>query len=610
MAGARTSRVLVVLAVLFGWMVALAPAAWAHAELVATTPGNGEHLAQGPAEVTLKFSEHVTLVHDGISVQDGSGHKVNKESPQGSGDTVRVPLPRGLKDGVYTVDWRVVSADSHPIHGAFVFSVGDAAAAPLTGPTQSAGADTIVTGAFWVFRWGGYAALALLVGGVFFRVVCWPAGRADGRARRIVRAGWIASLVSAVGALLLQGPNSAGSSIVRVVDPSLLWATVRTDFGVAVLLRLVLLAVLAVALRWLFVADPAFGSAPRRVDVTAGGGLANWQAVVVTVACLAFIATWSWSGHAHVGDQAVLAVVADIAHLSAMSVWVGGLVLLTACVLPQSRVVLGDAAAVLPRFSLAAMTAVGVLVATGTYQAWREVRSVSALAGTEYGKLLIFKLAAFGVLMALAAMSRSVVQRRYVVPVARAAAAQASARQRDAERVSKKHLRAQQEAEREALGALRQSVRLEAGIVLGVLALTSALVATPPGQVAGAFEAAPSNAQQQGQAIPFSTTLKLPGADAGSVQVDFQPARVGANRLVISVYDKNGVLHDPKDVTVELTLPSRNLGPLPVSLEHLATGQYTGRSVTIPSSGKWHIKVTVRVSEFDAVNAETDIPVA
>jgi copper transport protein len=258
------------------------------------------------------------------------------------------------------------------------------------------------------------------------------------------------------------------------------------------------------------------------------------------------------------------------------------------------------------------MSAVGVLVCTGTYQAWREVRSVSALAGTEYGKLLIFKLAAFGVLMALAAMSRSVVQRRYVVPVARAAAAQAPTRPRDgrtAERVSKKQLRAQEAAEREALGALRQSVRLEAGVVLGVLALTAALVATPPGQVAGAFEAAPSTAQQQGQAVPFSSRVPLSVKGSGSVQVDLRPARVGTNQLIVATYDKNAVLHNVRGVTGELTLPDRGIGPLPVTFQNLAPGQYQAGTVTLPQSGRWHLTVSVRVSEFDEATAEVDIPV-
>ncbi|HEY9388766.1 MAG TPA: copper resistance protein CopC [Mycobacteriales bacterium] len=664
MARTRIPPVLVVLAAVFGWFLAFAPAAYAHAELEATTPTNGQHLAAAPQQVTMRFSERVNLIRNGIQVLDRSGQRRNKADPRTDGGTVVIPLDSGLTDGVYTVNWRVVSADSHPINGAFVFSVGTATAAPLTGPAESSGAAGAVAGAFWVFRWGAYTGLALLVGGVFFRVVCWPAARRDRRARRIVWGGWIASLVSAVGSLLLQGPNSAGSSLGNAFSPSLLGSTVGTDFGVAVLVRIGLLVVAGLALRWLFAAGtddvtatrpavassgsaksgraaqakntkpakatkatraakagkPAAGTVSAdatsagsaedsdRTEVAAGR-IGRGQLGALTALAVLLVGTWSWTGHAHVGDQVPLAVLADVVHLSAMSVWVGGLVLLIACVLPRQRAVLSEAARALPRFSLSALVAVALLVSTGTYAAWREVRSLSALSGTEYGKLLIFKLAAFGVLMALAVMSRSTVQRRYVVPVTRAAAAQAPPRPGPAGGVSRKAQREQEEQERSALGALRQSVRLEAGIVAGVLAVTALLVATPPGQVAGAFAAAPT-AGQAPSGLPFARKIPITGVAGVSVQVNLQPARTGDNTLVLKIVNDDGTLHDVRDITAEFTLPEQNLGPLPVKLERFGVAQYTTRAVTLPSPGNWHLKVGVRVSEFDQESVSVDIPVA
>lgn len=649
MARTRIPPVLVVLAAVFGWFLAFAPAAYAHAELEATTPTNGQHLAATPQQVTMRFSERVNLIRNGIQVLDRSGQRRNKADPRTDGGTVVIPLDSGLTDGVYTVNWRVVSADSHPINGAFVFSVGTATAAPLTGPAESSGAAGAVAGAFWVFRWGAYAGLALLVGGVFFRVVCWPAGRRDRRARRIVWGGWIASLVSAVGSLLLQGPNSAGSSLGNAFDLSLLGSTVGTDFGVAVLVRIGLLVVAGLALRWLFAAGTDDVTATRPAAASAGsarsgsasqaknmkpakntkaakagkpatasasiaedsdGRIGRGQLGGLTALAVLLVGTWSWTGHAHVGDQVPLAVLADVVHLSAMSVWVGGLVLLIACVLPRQRAVLSEAARALPRFSLSALVAVALLVSTGTYAAWREVRSLSALSGTEYGKLLIFKLAAFGVLMALAVMSRSTVQRRYVVPVTRVAAAQAPPRQGPTGSVSRKVQREQEEQERTALGALRQSVRLEAGIVAGVLAVTALLVATPPGQVAGAFTAAPTAAQAV-SGLPFAKRVPISGVKGVSVQVNLEPARTGDNTLVLKILnDKDGTLHDVLGITAEFTLPEQNLGPLPVKLERFGVAQYTTRAVTLPSAGNWRLTVGVRVSEFDQESVSVDIPVA
>ncbi|HEY9475014.1 MAG TPA: copper resistance CopC family protein, partial [Mycobacteriales bacterium] len=156
--------------------MAFAPAAYAHAELEATTPNNGQHLATAPQQVTMRFSERVNLIRNGVQVLDRDGQRRNKSEPRTDGGTVVIPLDSGITDGVYTVNWRVVSADSHPINGAFVFSVGTATAAALTGPAENSGVTGPVAVAFWLFRWAAYAGLALLVGGAFFRVVCWPAG--------------------------------------------------------------------------------------------------------------------------------------------------------------------------------------------------------------------------------------------------------------------------------------------------------------------------------------------------------------------------------------------------------------------------------------------------
>src|SRR5216117_1424988 len=95
--------------------------AWAHAELVETNPGNGAHLDSAPRQVMLRFSESVNPVRGGFSLLDGNGKTIAAPQAHGvAGDAARITmaLPTSLRDGVYVVNWRVVSADSHPVHGA------------------------------------------------------------------------------------------------------------------------------------------------------------------------------------------------------------------------------------------------------------------------------------------------------------------------------------------------------------------------------------------------------------------------------------------------------------------------------------------------------------
>jgi len=88
--------------------------------------------------------------------------------------------------------------------------------------------------------------------------------------------------------------------------------------------------------------------------------------------------TFALAGHAATGGQVPFTTLSDVLHVGAMAGWLGGLALLVGCL--TGRV--GPLAAVLPRFSRFAFGAVSVLVITGTYQAWRNVGSWSALPDT------------------------------------------------------------------------------------------------------------------------------------------------------------------------------------------------------------------------------------
>lgn len=97
----------------------------AHATLESTSPAAGSVLQGAPDQITLTFTEAIDSIPDGIRVVAGDGHSVVAAKPnQGLGDhTLTVGLP-ALDDGTYVVAWKAISVDSHPITGAFTFSVG------------------------------------------------------------------------------------------------------------------------------------------------------------------------------------------------------------------------------------------------------------------------------------------------------------------------------------------------------------------------------------------------------------------------------------------------------------------------------------------------------
>ena len=108
-------------------LIALASAApaGAHAVLVETQPGNGTVLETWPDRVLLRFNEPVDASLGALRVYDSDAERVDSgRTSRPDAQTVAIELGnRPLARGTYTVAWRIVSADSHPLHGAFVFSV-------------------------------------------------------------------------------------------------------------------------------------------------------------------------------------------------------------------------------------------------------------------------------------------------------------------------------------------------------------------------------------------------------------------------------------------------------------------------------------------------------
>src|SRR5436305_6146099 len=99
----------------------------AHAALIATVPGQGAVVATMPATVSLTFSEAVVVAPSGVRVFGPDGAEVDDghATHLGSAPTVGVQVVSDTsQQGTYTVSWRVLSADSHPVAGAFTFSVG------------------------------------------------------------------------------------------------------------------------------------------------------------------------------------------------------------------------------------------------------------------------------------------------------------------------------------------------------------------------------------------------------------------------------------------------------------------------------------------------------
>jgi copper transport protein len=612
-------RLLAVVALALTIVVVLAAPASAHATLLTTDPLAGGQYDKTPAAVTLRFNEPVEANLGGIRVFNDTQTRVvtgPPTHPGGAGSTVAVSLPK-LENGTYVVTWRVISADSHPVEGAFTFQVGPKAtlnkknAQNLTAQLlASTGGSTSVGVVYGIDRAALYASIALLIGGVVFLVAVWPRGRDDRRAGRIVWAGWIGTVVTTLLGIALEGVYAAGLPLSKMFDPTVLRDVLDTRYGRVALARLALLALAYPLVRMVVGRRPA---AERSLGL-------GWI-VGATLVGIGIALTPGLAGHASTGIQTGLAIPADAVHVASMACWLGGLVVLVAAMLPRADA--DELRVVLPRYSALALGAIIAVIVSGSYQAWRQVGSLDALKTTDYGRLLIAKLVVFAALVVAAAFSREIVNRRFraypddddldavdpvegavpdAVPVgaavgagsggsglpvgpARAGGSANGAADGSAGLPDEDDDDWDDAAiDEEEIRRLRRSVWIEVGIAVVVLAITAMLVNAAPARSA--------------TTQPVSLTLK---SEKLWVYVDIAPGVGGPNDIHVTALPTGGGLTTVQDMQVQLVKPGADLPPFTVPLQKLGNGHYYAPLYDIPYPGDWQMVVRVQVSATDEV---------
>ncbi|CAM4084045.1 copper resistance CopC family protein [Janibacter anophelis] len=143
---ARLVTAILALAALLAALVVTAPPASAHARLEASSPKDGSTLTATPPEIMLRFNEEVQDGLNQVSVKSGSTD-VTDGDLEIDGNTVYQPIKARLDAGDYTVSYKVVSADGHPISGTLNFTYAppegdDGAGTPSTSATASEGSTS------------------------------------------------------------------------------------------------------------------------------------------------------------------------------------------------------------------------------------------------------------------------------------------------------------------------------------------------------------------------------------------------------------------------------------------------------------------------------------
>jgi copper transport protein len=350
--------------------------ALAHADLVSTEPAYGDAVPSGAGRALLRFNYPVEL--SGAIVELSGRTAVVGEPAYAQPDhkAVAVPFSR-LEPGGHVLTWFLVARDGHVMGGELAFSVtGGAGAASAAPPSRPRSLSRFST-AEDLARLAGFASLIVLGGGVAFVSLLWPAGAGLGRTRLLLWGALTGALLATVALLGLRA---------AFVPLDLL---ARTHFWRVLLLRLGFLAMAAPVVAVLTLAP---GRALRSQHWMLAAG-ASGLGVLVTHGLL---------GHAYA--RGPLAMIADVVHLGAVALWLGGLVVLAVVLLPRRRS--DELSVVVPRWSQLAFASMATAAVAGTVLLVLIAPRWTGLAGSQYGRFLLVKLALVAALVVVASRAR------------------------------------------------------------------------------------------------------------------------------------------------------------------------------------------------------------
>ena len=338
----------------------------------------------------MTYDEAVAPKFAVISVTDARGQQETTASPAAlpsDPDTIAVPV-RHLPEGWYLVYWRVISADGHPVRGAFTFAVG-----PNPGPAPQfvipSLSESAATPQLVATRWLVFISMLLAVGLFAMRaVIARPVAAVAAPALRTVSIALGVALAVALIAIpvyvlvatagFAQRPwTDLGATVPVVRDSNL-----GRSFGD---LEVVLALFAAAAAAALWVDDGT-----RRQRSTA----ALLALTGALLAAAAAMAVPGLAGHAAQTSPAALSLVFDWTHLVAAGTWLGGLaglLILGVRTAGDGRLeVLGR---VVPRFSRVAVVSVLLVIASGVGASIVHLPTLSSLWQTSYGQAILVKVA-------------------------------------------------------------------------------------------------------------------------------------------------------------------------------------------------------------------------
>ncbi len=546
--------ILFIVLIMLVWFLTLHPnPAEAHASLERSDPPAYASLSSAPARVRLWFAEPVEPKFTSIEIYDSLGRRVDYGDLriEDDGKVVSVGLRKDA-NGVLTVEWSNVSkVDGHGISGSFVFGIGTRSIPQQENTSQRPNTSFKFVFASTIVRFLNFLFMAIALGGLIFQLVVVnhvsklsSSKHLSAPINQVVRLSTFALLLVS----LMIWPLEVWAS--GEVKLSSMGNILDTRLGLIWLIRLILV-ILSVSI----------------LTIVPNNEYTSWIAVFTN---LGVVLTTSLISHS---ASSISSLINDYLHLTAMAIWVGGL-LCFILLLSRSTEPTRDEQAIfqiLPAFSRIAITCVAVLAATGIYSAFIHIRYMNALTGTIYGLLVLSKAILLLPALMIAAGNLYIGSKRLQQAVKRLPWFPINTRQ------------------------LLLSTRVE-GLIIIVILLTTGVLTTLSPPVSG----------QRSNAAFYAETK----ADSATISLSVDPAFAGVANSIDIELSKGGLpISNASEVLVRFSNPGEGISQSEAKARNVGNGHYTLYGPYFGIAGDWEVQIVAHIPGKADANSTFLVPI-
>ena len=535
------------------------PIAYAHPFTEETIPSLVSNAPTGTSEVIIFFSEPVDINFSEIKVLDNNGNQIdNKDTNYFENELSLIVTTPPLEDGVYTVTTKVLSkVDGHLVPDAFLFAIGnaivDSALLEFERPSEivflpEAGA-----------RFPGLVGQTIVLGVIISSLIIWGTQNKQLIREELDKIETFHHrkfmTLTGIGLVLIFISNILMIVIQSIRLEASVFDAIQTDFGNIWIIRMTITVILLGI--W-------FGLNRKKV-------LSKKNQISMLVAMLVLIGTSSLIGHGAASGETP-ALVLDYIHNLVSAVWIGGIFYFVFILLPTFAQLKESkrekmSLLLIPRFSIAFIIAIGVVLITGPTLMWFLESDVGLITESVYGQLIILKIAIAAIIIGFGGFFQFRIQKN-----------------------AEKNI---QSGKISVHRKLKRSLKVDA--VLGIVLLGVVALLTNGTLPAGEIQKVEAQEIIYGfKTIEFTEKAKL--------GIEISPFSSGVNTILVKVSDfENKPLLDSNQVKVKISNPSKNISPIEIPMDLIKQSEnrpteFQGE-ITFGFSGVWLLEVEAQRTE-------------